>query len=127
MGIEWNFLMDIPFDDSIPEDAVFSYGNGPGELAYWYGKNHNQETIRKISEAKKGTKLTEEHKQKIRAYRHTDEARLNIKKNHAFRDGRAGHSERMSGNKNPGVVYRGKSWIKDPISGKRIWVEMAKA
>ena len=44
------------------------YGECSGELHFFYGKKHTEETIRKMSEAQKGVKkgpMSEEHKRKI--------------------------------------------------------------
>jgi hypothetical protein len=70
-----------------------------------------------------GKKLSESTITKLKAFRHSDETKANMKLHHAFKNGRPGHSERMSGERNPGIIYRGKSWTIDPISNKRIWTE----
>ena len=113
-------------DHAIAHKVLYGlYGRWQDKLAYesLLGlKDGGLIQLEAVKLANTGKKLSEEHKQKIRSYRHTEQARLNIKKNHAFKNGRPGHSERMSGDKNPGIVYKGKSWKKDPTTGKRIWI-----
>jgi len=87
------------------------------------------EVKEKMRQAKLGTQHTEEHKAKIRAFRHSEETKLNMSKNHAFKNGRPGHGDvvREFYKNNPNKSNAGKTWKKDPITGKRVWVEMAKA
>jgi group I intron endonuclease len=105
------------------------------------GRKHSQKTIEKMKlrklsvetkekmrKSKLGVKLTEEHKSKIRAYKHTDSARINISRNHGFKSGRPGHGDKLREfyKNNPNKSMAGKYWVKD-ITGKRVWVETAQA
>ena len=124
LGLVYRQEFDVPYDNTIPDDAIDHFAPPVlrGKDAFWYGKTHSPESKNKMRKAKVGLKHTEEHKAKIRSFRHSEEAKMNISKNHAFKSGRPGHSERMTGDRNPGIIYKGKSWKIDQTTGKRIWI-----
>ena len=108
----------------------------------------HEEAVARACASNKGTKLSEERKAARRAYRHTEGAKRKIgMANIRIHTGKK-HSEQarekmrishlgitlteehkknisisLTGELNPGIKYRGKSWIKDPITNKRIWIE----
>ncbi len=101
-----------------------------GQDSYWYGRKHSPESIEANRQWHLGRRHTEEHNAKIRDYRHTKEAKLNIRENHHFaKNGRLGHGNVMREfyKQHPEMSSVGKTWKKDPITGKRIWMEKAKA
>jgi hypothetical protein len=55
-----------------------NYGN-TGEKCVWWGRNHTEETKKKMSEAQKGRILSEEHKAKMRKPK-SEDGRANIAK-----------------------------------------------
>ena len=125
LGLEWRPEMDVAYDPTPPVGVKRASTKDivpRGEEAFWFGRRHTPEQIEANRKAHLGLKKSEVEKAAKRRYKHTDKARLNISKNHAFKNGRPGHSERMSGERNPGVMLRGKTWKKDPVTGKRIWI-----
>ena len=58
-------------------------GSLSGELHHFYGSKHSDETLKKMSEAKKGKTNTEEHKKKIsesrKGFKHTNESKEKMK------------------------------------------------
>jgi len=53
-----------------------------------------------------------------------------MSKNHYFaKNGRFGHGDKIREfyKNNPDKSNAGKSWIKDPLTGKRVWVQVAQA
>ena len=80
--------------------AVYS-ANGEANKMYLVpgnnkGKPWSDNMKEKFRKAKLGKSLTEEHKRKI--------------------------SESHLGDLNPGKVFKGRSWKKDPITNKRVWL-----
>jgi len=57
-----------------PRCYNLTLGGQGGNGFTWIGKHHTQETRELLREKNIGKKLSEEHKAKIRAYRHTPEA-----------------------------------------------------
>jgi hypothetical protein len=120
LGVVWRPEIDSIFDEKfIPDGTHASTKNvvPRGKDAYWYGKTMSHEIKQKISDTKTGTKLSEETKQKIRSYRHTDNAKLNISKNHK---GMLGKQHSLESRMKQSIATSKKGWKIDPNTGKRI-------
>jgi hypothetical protein len=77
-------------------------------------------------EGPSGIQHTEEFKKARRNHKHSIETRLKTSNNHFFkRNGRPGHGDllREFYKTYPEKSSKGKTWYKDSITGKRVWVE----
>jgi hypothetical protein len=121
LGLEWNPTMGDTLNLTRPEGCEKIPGPPvpKGKEAFWYGKSHTEETKEKNRRAHLGLKKSEEEKAAKRAYKHTEAARLNITKNHV---GMKGKSHTAESKQKMGAAFAGKSWKKDPVTGKRIWI-----
>ena len=82
------------------------------------GKKHSESSKLKIAAAASKRKHSKETIEKIRASR-IGKPGSNKKRSLEFKKQ---VSEQMTGN-NFGRFFKGKSWKKDPITGKRVWID----
>ena len=106
--VAWLSLSGIMKDEERIDELIRS----------WRGRKHTEESKLKISVSQKGRKHKEESKLKIskslkgkpsksRGKTRSDDFKQNV-------------SNQMLGN-DYGKFFKGKSWHKDPVTGKRVW------